>query len=200
MWARQERYSGVAVTVIWVDRRGRARDPGFAAGPGRVRPHPDDAGARAWRWRRRAGATPALLEQIESDPPRYLNSVYLRVMLAQNGSAILVAILAERTFGSLGVVTIASLGVHAAVLRLRRGDVQDVRRPAQRPRRAGAVALRVLPRTAVRLADPRPDRAGQRAASGQGPQGRAVRLRGGHPLDGGGRLARRARSTSARRS
>ena len=55
--------------------------------------------------RRNAG----LLVRIESDPPRYLNSVYLAVMFAQNGSAILVAILAERTFGQawIGVVSVA---------------------------------------------------------------------------------------------
>ncbi len=47
------------------------------------------------------------LVKIESDPPRYLNAVYLTVMFAQNGSAILVAILAEREFGSTWV-TLAS--------------------------------------------------------------------------------------------
>jgi CBS domain containing-hemolysin-like protein len=47
------------------------------------------------------------LVQIESDPPRYLNAVYLTVMFVQNGSAILVAILAEREFGSTWV-TLAS--------------------------------------------------------------------------------------------
>ena len=50
-----------------------------------------------------------LLERIESDPPRYLNAVYLSVMFAQNGSAILVAILAQRTYGGLGV-TLISVG------------------------------------------------------------------------------------------
>jgi putative hemolysin len=50
----------------------------------------------------------SLLVRMESDPPRYLNSVYLAVMLVQNGSAIMVAILAEKTFGGLGV-TVASL-------------------------------------------------------------------------------------------
>ena len=48
------------------------------------------------------------LERIEADPPRYLNAVYLTVMLCQNGSAILVAIIAESTFGGIGV-TVASL-------------------------------------------------------------------------------------------
>jgi CBS domain containing-hemolysin-like protein len=49
----------------------------------------------------------AILEQIENDPPRYLNSVYLAVMVVQNGSAILVAILAEREFGGLGVALLS---------------------------------------------------------------------------------------------
>jgi CBS domain containing-hemolysin-like protein len=47
------------------------------------------------------------LVKIESDPPRYLNAVYLSVMFVQNGSAILVAFLAERAFGSTWV-TLAS--------------------------------------------------------------------------------------------
>ncbi|MDQ4109376.1 MAG: hemolysin family protein [Actinomycetota bacterium] len=47
------------------------------------------------------------LVKIESDPPRYLNAVYLAVMFVQNGSAILVAILAEREFGTTWV-TLAS--------------------------------------------------------------------------------------------
>jgi len=51
-----------------------------------------------------------LLVRLATDPPRYLNSVYLAVMIVQNGSAVLVAILAERQFEgrSLGI-TIASL-------------------------------------------------------------------------------------------
>ncbi|MGQ0680326.1 MAG: hemolysin family protein [Actinomycetota bacterium] len=40
----------------------------------------------------------ALVEKIASDLPRYLNSIYFSVMLVQNGSAILVAIQAERSF------------------------------------------------------------------------------------------------------
>jgi CBS domain containing-hemolysin-like protein len=43
------------------------------------------------------------LVKIESDPPRYLNAVYLTVMFVQNGSAILVAFLAERQFGDTWV-------------------------------------------------------------------------------------------------
>jgi CBS domain containing-hemolysin-like protein len=49
------------------------------------------------------------LERIEADPPRYLNAVYLTVMFAQNGSAILVAILAESTFGGWGVTVVSVL-------------------------------------------------------------------------------------------
>jgi CBS domain containing-hemolysin-like protein len=49
------------------------------------------------------------LERIEADPPRFLNAIYLTVMLAQNGSAIIVAILAENTFGGVGV-TLISIG------------------------------------------------------------------------------------------
>jgi len=50
----------------------------------------------------------ALLEDIERDPARYLNAVYLAVMFAQNGSAILVAIMAEHELGQWGI-TIASI-------------------------------------------------------------------------------------------
>jgi putative hemolysin len=50
-----------------------------------------------------------VLDRLETDPPRYLNAVYLTVMLCQNGSAILVAIAAEQTFGGLGV-TLISVG------------------------------------------------------------------------------------------
>jgi Mg2+/Co2+ transporter CorB len=49
------------------------------------------------------------LESIEADPPRFLNAIYLTVMLCQNGSAIIIAILAEREFGSVGV-TLVSVG------------------------------------------------------------------------------------------
>lgn len=66
---------------------------------------PAKAAALAEEGRRNA----KLLEEIEGDPPRYLNAVYLVAMLAQNGSAILAAITAERYFGQLGL-TLASIG------------------------------------------------------------------------------------------
>jgi CBS domain containing-hemolysin-like protein len=49
-----------------------------------------------------------LLEEIEGNLPRYLNSVYLAVMCSQNGSAILIAILSDRLWGQFGV-TVASV-------------------------------------------------------------------------------------------
>lgn len=49
----------------------------------------------------------ALLESIENDPPRYLNAVYLAVMFAQNGSAILVAIIAERELGTWSITLVS---------------------------------------------------------------------------------------------
>jgi CBS domain containing-hemolysin-like protein len=51
----------------------------------------------------------ALLEQIQRDPPRYLNPIYLAVMCAQNGSAILIAMLSAEYFGDLGI-TLVSVG------------------------------------------------------------------------------------------
>lgn len=64
---------------------------------------------RAISLRQEGRKNAALLEEIETDPPRYLNAVYLAVLLVQNGSAILVAILAEQTFGAIGV-TLVSVG------------------------------------------------------------------------------------------
>lgn len=56
--------------------------------------------------RRNAG----LLERIESDPPAYLNAVYLAVMFVQNGSAILVALIAETYFhNDTLIITVASV-------------------------------------------------------------------------------------------
>jgi CBS domain containing-hemolysin-like protein len=50
----------------------------------------------------------AVLERIQSEPARYLNSIYLGVMAVQNGSAILVAILAEKAFDNWGVALISA--------------------------------------------------------------------------------------------
>jgi CBS domain containing-hemolysin-like protein len=55
----------------------------------------------------------ALLEAIELDPAPYLNSIYLAVTLAQNGSAILVARLADAYFDDLGI-TLASVAFSLA--------------------------------------------------------------------------------------
>jgi len=55
--------------------------------------------------RRNAG----LLVRIEEAPEKYLNAVYLAAVFTQNGSAVLVAILADRYFGDLGI-TLVSIG------------------------------------------------------------------------------------------
>jgi CBS domain containing-hemolysin-like protein len=65
--------------------------------------------SRAIALREEGRRNAALLARLECEPERYLNAVYLAVMFAQNGSAILVAILSERTFGDLGV-TLMSVG------------------------------------------------------------------------------------------
>lgn len=49
-----------------------------------------------------------VLVRIETEPARYLNSVYLAVMFAQNGSAILVATLAEQRFSKVWVTVVAA--------------------------------------------------------------------------------------------
>lgn len=50
-----------------------------------------------------------VLLRVQEDLPPYLNSINLAVMFAQNGSAILVAVMSERLFGSLGL-TLVSVG------------------------------------------------------------------------------------------
>src|SRR5262245_12758376 len=67
------------------------------------RTSPSHAAALREHGRRNA----ALLEQIENDPPRYLNAVYLAAVFTQNGSAILLAIVTERYFGQLGIALIS---------------------------------------------------------------------------------------------
>lgn len=63
--------------------------------------------AMALREEKRRNA--ALLERIEEQPARYLNSVYLAVMLVQNGSAIIVAIVAERELGSAWISILSAI-------------------------------------------------------------------------------------------
>ncbi|MEX2555901.1 MAG: hemolysin family protein [Actinomycetota bacterium] len=62
---------------------------------------------RAMALREEGRRNAALLERIEEHPARYLNSIYLAVMFSQNGSAIMVAIIAERYTNSLGVTLIS---------------------------------------------------------------------------------------------
>ncbi|MBM4270451.1 MAG: DUF21 domain-containing protein, partial [Deltaproteobacteria bacterium] len=65
--------------------------------------------ARAMALHEEGWQNAAVLERIQEDPARYLNSIYLSVMLVQNGSAILVAILAEERFGNIGVAVISAV-------------------------------------------------------------------------------------------
>jgi CBS domain containing-hemolysin-like protein len=51
----------------------------------------------------------SVLVRIETDPPQFLNAIYLWVMIIQNGSAILVAFLAEQSFNSLGITIVSVL-------------------------------------------------------------------------------------------
>jgi len=64
---------------------------------------------RAISLRQEGRPNAVLLEKIASDLPPYLNAIYLAVMLVQNGSAILVAIIAENIFSALGI-TLVSIG------------------------------------------------------------------------------------------
>jgi len=59
---------------------------------------------RAIALREEGARNAATLEEIESHPARYLNAIYLSVMFAQNGSAILVAFLADQYLTGTGLV------------------------------------------------------------------------------------------------
>jgi CBS domain containing-hemolysin-like protein len=63
--------------------------------------------SRASALREQERRNSALLERIEHDPARHLNSIYLCAMLAQNGSAILVALLSTTYFGELGITVVS---------------------------------------------------------------------------------------------
>jgi CBS domain containing-hemolysin-like protein len=64
---------------------------------------------RALALKAEGGRNAALLERLSAEPARYLNGVYLGVMFVQNGSAILVAIISQHYFSSLGI-TLISVG------------------------------------------------------------------------------------------
>ena len=76
--------------------------------------------------------------KLETEPPRYLNAVYLAVMFVQNGSAVLVAIIAEQYFGHLGI-TLASIGFTITYFVVVEAMSKTFAHPAQRQRRAGAL-------------------------------------------------------------
>jgi CBS domain containing-hemolysin-like protein len=58
---------------------------------------------RAMALREGGYANAGLLERIEQEPAHFLNAIYLAALLVQNGSAVLVAILAERHVGGVGI-------------------------------------------------------------------------------------------------
>lgn len=62
---------------------------------------------RAISLRQEGRQNAVLLEKIATDLPPYLNAIYLAVLLVQNGSAMLVAILAEHTFGGIGIAVVS---------------------------------------------------------------------------------------------
>src|SRR5262245_40815395 len=62
---------------------------------------------RALALREEGHRNAALLEQIQNEPARYLNPVYLSVMFVQNASAVLVAMLSERYFGDVGITAVS---------------------------------------------------------------------------------------------
>jgi CBS domain containing-hemolysin-like protein len=64
---------------------------------------------RAMALKATGGRNAIFLERIAQEPPRFLNAVYLAVMFVQNGSAILIAIVAERAFDHLGVAVVSVL-------------------------------------------------------------------------------------------
>ena len=127
----------------------------------------------------------ALLVRLETDPPRYLNSVYLSVLIVQNGSAILVAFLAERTFDSLGV-TLVSLGFTLLYFVLVEAMAKTFG-----VLHSDRVALVLSPLVyllgrVLSFPTRAADRPRERPAARQGSEAGAVRLRGGDPLDGRG--------------
>ena len=139
------------------------------------------------------------LVKIESDPARYLNAVYLSVMFVQNGSAILVAILAEREFGSAWV-TLASFGFTLLYF-----VVVEAMAKTFAVLHTDRVALALSPlvwflgrvleiptRFLIGLANV--------LLPGQGIEAGAVRLRGRDPVDGRGRLGGGLDRGGARRS
>jgi Mg2+/Co2+ transporter CorB len=112
-----------------------------------------------------------LLERIEEQPARYLNSIYLAVMFCQNGSAIMVAIITERYTNNLGV-TLISVGFTLVYF-----VVVEAMSKTYAILHSDRVALALAPLVAF-------DRPRERAAPRRGTETRALRLGGGDPLDG----------------
>ena len=78
-------------------------------------------------------------------------------MFCQNGSAILVAILAERSFGGWGI-TFVSVVFTVLYFVVVEAMAKTIRRPSQRPGGPGRGAVRLVPRPSARPADARAHR------------------------------------------
>ena len=136
-----------------------------------------------------------VLERLEADPPRFLNAVYL-TMLCQNGSAIIVAILAERQFGGLGI-TLVSVGFTLLYFVI----VEAMSKTfgvLHLDRAALAVAPLVVPWPAAGGADHRPDSSRERAPTRQGPEAGSLCVRGRPPPMAEAGITRRVRSSARR--
>jgi CBS domain containing-hemolysin-like protein len=125
----------------------------------------------------------SLLETIESDPPRYLNPIYLVVLCVQNGAAILVAVAAEQWFGELGItlVSVAFTLVYFIVV--------EAMAKTWGIQHSDSAALALAPLVwllgrifAAPTAAPHHHR--ERAPARQGIGAGPVRVGGGHPFDG----------------
>ena len=138
------------------------------------------------------------LERIEADPPRFLNAIYLTVMLCQNGSAILVAILAERSYGGLGVtiVSVVFTLLYFVIVEAMSKTFGVLHSDRARP---GGRAARVVPRPGARAAHPRADRPRERPAARAGASSRARSSRR-RTCDRWPRSATRRARSSARRT
>ena len=88
------------------------------------------------------GTKPAqALSRLVSHPERFINPLLVTVTVLQTGQAFLTSILADRLFGTTGLI-VAFVRQRGRVLRARRIDAQDVGGAAHGAGRARHVAVR----------------------------------------------------------
>ena len=88
------------------------------------------------------GTKPAhALFRLVSHPERFINPLLVTVTVLQTGQAFLTSILADRLFGTTGLI-FALRAERDRVLRARRVDAEDVGRAAPGAGRAGDIAVR----------------------------------------------------------